>query len=652
MGFQEIDEVYSCLFSLEQMSSKAPLAETERKEIEKIKAFFSSKQLSDLTNESSTSLEYLINASRHLDPALYQTVIEAVNRVFCPSAESHQGSKTDSLEGVAQFINQKKVSLQDLQFSQKELLQLAPHLTYINISAAIQAKREEVFTKEFLFQFFSAAKNVESLDASDLESLTDELLWALPCPEKIKTLYVSDCPNITKLPDLPGCKVLHCYSCANLESLGNLSVCEELLCPGTNIFTIGDLEQCSKMDCSECESLVSIGNLLRCRELNVSGCVSLEEVGVLSDEVEITHDGCPFYELTKPTLHVDIDVLKQTPKESLLELFAVYTHVEFFPYIHYEQNGKELPSIDAGGVTRDFITKLFTYLLDESHPNKLEFKTNEEGRKILSQSHLVEDEVPIRALARMLAFCWEEEATLGPVFPSYLFSCLQTKDVLSFYLLHQGITPLVARLALAEPSDPLLFDQTLCDFAGFLLDPVNGVDKEFFLQEENREQLKEFIEEEAENDPFCRAFMTLAEELEAFLGEEAWVVFCAEDPKRLEASIQGELSKAVFAKALRWGRENPHVSEQQILQSKKYFAHWIHKASTKELEAFTYMATGSASIGPSQRLRIDLKNIDTVLFHTCSCSCDFPLVDNLETFTQVMEAAVGGVDRDAQFSSA
>lgn len=184
---------------------------------------------------------------------------------------------------IAQLINRDGIPLGVLNLQKKDLMLLAPHLTFVNCQGAFNDWDEKEIKT-----FFNACQKINSeMHIHALAQLINqrkihictfplskqELMLLAPhikilhCQDVLKDwpirdieIFLNACQNIelltlndkriTHLPPLPCCKYLNCSGCCCLESLPELPECLTLICEScTCLKSLPELPRCTSINC-------------------------------------------------------------------------------------------------------------------------------------------------------------------------------------------------------------------------------------------------------------------------------------------------------------------------------------------------------------------------------------------------------------------
>ncbi|MBA3816374.1 MAG: hypothetical protein H0X29_07620 [Parachlamydiaceae bacterium] len=171
---------------------------------------------------------------------------------------------------MAQLINRDKTPLKDLNLDRKELMLLAPHLTYVD--CLITRYPDQDPFKDW------PVKNI------------DEFLNA--CSPKVESLFINS-PVITQLPALPNCTSLNCSFCITLRRLPPLPNCVSFNCSFCKVLAeLPVLSNCVTFECSSCDILAEIPALPNCEKFICWNCQKIQQLPALPNCVTLKCFGC------------------------------------------------------------------------------------------------------------------------------------------------------------------------------------------------------------------------------------------------------------------------------------------------------------------------------------------------------------------------
>jgi hypothetical protein len=320
---------------------------------------------------------------------------------------------------------------------------------------------------------------------------------------------------------------------------------------------------------------------------------------------------------------------------------------DFF-IIFKDKEGRQMEGIDQGGLSRDFITRLFSGLVSQESSN-LFIKNTETGEltPFFSVNDLTSDEVNqalgrFEVIGRLMGICLsqpQKQMRIGPVFSQPFFNVikgmtsfdphkiLENSDghrneiVKLFRLLNEENHGKICDLLLLDP----LGDQksTALDFAFPDRENDNYSDREIKdAIYKNYEIMERVI-------PILYIYLGMINILGSLdeIKNKSSLVLCNE--------IQGfELSKESLL------LEYPLNFNQTI---KSYLEKWIQEASDEEFQRFVYMVTGLVRTPDSEMISIAIESLEEssnylFSFHTCGQQIEINLKLKDLSYEQFKEA--------------
>ena len=586
-------------------------------------------------------------------------------------------SKNESdIKKLAWYVNNKDLSLNTLLregVSKENLLQLAPHLRYVDLRGIDEDQPPDFLIKlikkcsdlNFLFIKNDEITTLpELLNCKNLNCSGCTALKALPVLPNCRVLYCNGCPllkvlpalpncqellsngctSLRALPELPNCQILYCNGCTSLRALPELPNCRVLFCSDcTSLRALPELPNCGVLNCDECTSLQALPELPNCQVLNCDECTSLQALPELPNCQVLDCVGCPLRGLPQlrqdaqvfsgageaafTRFKVDTRILQENPVELLRTLGEILLNGRPFPNIEYVTEEGLSVAIDIGGVRRDFITKLFDGLFCSEYGLKVD--RNDDGimpKMEENQQYLYQ------VVGRLFALCSTPNSGFktGQIFSSALFTLIFSDEdsqeaQMSKFLFLKGI-PEVISLTRTEALPDGVNPKTLLQ-ASYLLDSDGEwTEKRLadFSSEENRELLRTNVLEEARSDGRLQAASCIATEMKSFLGQEVWGSLKEAGADALKIRIQGVLTKDLLKEKLEWSKGSPFITDEQVKQVKGFLLHWIGEASPETLEMFMRVVTSNKTLGGrtaegKDYLTMNIQNTQSLIpvAHTC-----------------------------------
>ncbi len=497
------------------------------------------------------------------------------------------------------------------------------------------------------------------LDCDNNPSL--EKLSLLP---KCEELNCSNCSKLVSLPELSNCKKLHSENNRSLESLPSLPSCEELNCSNcSKLVALPELPNCVSLNCSSCIRLTTFPQELPiCETLNCSSCTSLRIIPQeLPNCIEFNYENCSLSTIPAlpqntesrsgiTTLYVDLNELASNPRKVLLKLDK-HLSQHSFPLVNYQINGRLSEGIDAGGVGRDFISRLMESLFDTTTNDSTPSGKLDRNPQNYPQMQQKKDAQCYRAIGKVFAVCYSlgSNYKIGPIFHTDVYKKLALLA-----------TPSLGEIDVTSDVNivPVYIQYRGDDFAGFstLIDTSNNnIDGlsdnalmsaydmtsdefysdrqqtlEHFKNKENREKLRSAVLQAAQQDPQFQAIRLITQELKNKLNARDWITLQQKDGQAIQDRIEGVLSKTAIINNFCWkplpsiAMQDPEENSEQNKalenKTKGYLHNWIERASIEELRTFVRAVTSNNALGP-EKLVIELyKRGDKQLpiAHTCS----------------------------------
>lgn len=485
----------------------------------------------------------------------------------------------------------------------------------------------------------------------------------LPQLPLCRSLFCSHCSTLTALPPLPLCRYLSCSYCSALTSLPPLPICQLLYCNHCSGLTeLPALPECVCVFCEGCRSLTSFSALPRCAFLDYSGCTNNQEIPEVPFGCHVVsapdpHSPASLYSVLK----IDVERFSQEPEMLLLELGEHLLKGRPFPNVCYFERGQSSEAIDAGGVRRDFITRLCENLFKKDVDKTSFGKFLSLGPNSLP--HPIEgtprEEEAYRTLGVIFALCYVGGAnfTTGPLFDEKLYKCLTgpgdpgmgqaapTEEwLLNSYLtlVHEKSYEKFKQLAGQGNELPELSKVEL-EAIAVLLDEDNPADinQAYFLDPANRERLRlALVKEAKEYYPHMKAISWIAQGMKSSVGQEVWDTLLAQGAKALKDRVEGIVSPEALKAKLRW-HYSGNVHDPRFEKTKGYLQTWIDQnRSPERLSLFIRAVTGNKSLS-AENLQVEVYNRGSGFIpctHTCFYSIELSAeYENQDQFNEKLE---------------
>lgn len=185
-------------------------------------------------------------------------------------AATNNGHPTESISkenkeliDLAVSINKCKTALSTLNLSEKQLIVLAPYLTYVDC--------RNIPNNINLVEVIKNCLNIESLY---INSRTIVVLPELP---NCITFDCTDCTALESFPHaMPNCRTFKCNGCIRLQTLPKMPKCRVLECLNCiRLVTIPTPANYRHVNCSHCTAIEELPELPNCHTLVCKGCTSI-----------------------------------------------------------------------------------------------------------------------------------------------------------------------------------------------------------------------------------------------------------------------------------------------------------------------------------------------------------------------------------------
>ncbi len=350
------------------------------------------------------------------------------------------------LEVLTHWINEERISLDTLNLTSNQLETIAPLLQNIEIKNTINIDTEKLISlcsnaykitlrNSNIGSFQSPSPfldtihienciNMRTIDISTYQQL--KTLRILKCPlqtidltknKNLETIFFNDCAlNLLESLDLSQNLELDNFSFENcpfttLDLSHNKKLTNFKCLNSPNILTLDFSENpiIMRLSCQNCPNLFSLGSHFSntLRFLNYRGCPNITQMPEIP-ETTITISG----EINEVyNFEVNPELIKTDPKQVLLNLGQTLLRQNQMPKIIYTnpETGSRSPGIDAGGLSRQFMSVLCENLFRQSSSIALVGNGNE-VTPLLSQP---EDLIAIRTFARLMGFALKTQKPLG-----------------------------------------------------------------------------------------------------------------------------------------------------------------------------------------------------------------------------------------------
>lgn len=309
----------------------------------------------------------------------------------------------------------------------------------------------------------------------------------------------------------------------------------------------------------------------------------------------------------------------------ILQMYA-QSWTRAIPLIQYP--GTE--GVDAGGVTRDFITRLFHSLYpDDPLQGRLWLKPDSQNLAIPRTGPASSDREAFRYIGIIFGeiLSGRLQATIGSRFSPLLFEILHslTEEEIDNIQLYENVQMLPETLSkliriYAQSQLPYLTNEEI--------DEMTGGELPERMETDEIRTLEQFFTETGFYHVIeAAALIALGISSRVDLDEAK-----GETPAALMGAIQGSLSTERILNSFVWMNQN---GDQQ-----GFLTRWIAEAAPERLKQFLFCISGSETLG-QQQLNIfsyNPANLQTVpSFHTCSFQMDLPRYGSYELFKDRLE---------------
>jgi|GEM_PF-4825316 hypothetical protein len=353
------------------------------------------------------------------------------------------------------------------------------------------------------------------------------------------------------------------------------------------------------------------------------------------------------------------DEMAQYPKTNLLELLFLIDFLNYFPKIKYVDSLGN----DGGGLTRDFITKLFEALCNESSRYSLLMKS-ENDRLIpqlknaasISRAEQLEELRSYQAIGAIFAFALQDYQSIriGTHFHEVLFQMIHVLteseidslplDLDEFLHLDRILKPIYHKLLIIylRTQYPHTFG-----FPDITDSEINEAINQFVENGKIPQALQELYEGQDVPDikaDFLKdyqinntiaATLVIAKSMRYYSKKDPWDIIKTDSPATLEKQIQGSFHKQEILAALRWD------AEHEVTQ--KFLKDWVDAATDAQLERFLCAMTGSSTLSSNRQLYIHLFDNKSFLptFSVCTFTMNLPKnYPNYAVFKEKLEKSL------------
>ena len=514
------------------------------------------------------------------------------------------------------------------------------------------------------------------------------LLSNLPELPSCSELLCDDCSALTYLPDLPNCIELVCENCYSLNALPLLPQCRTLICSGCiALQSLPELSNCQNLNCDDCSALTLIPALPKCIELFCNNCHSLVAFDMLPNCQLLSCSDCPaliLFPLVLPSctqlfcrncpmsdrqpelplnawvdaglnhdavanMTIDIDDLVEKPKKYLDELGKYLLKGQSFPNIYYIKDGEISKGVDTGGLSRDFVTRIFKSIFakkaDEWHLMCLNF-TSKEGVEPLA---LESESLSYQVLGQILLRCYlgESNFTTGSVFRTSFFQSLlnfrtssdneQVKIYINFKLEEESMKKIKDEIT-SDLDPEKNFDAAYAACA--LVELEEEIDIKCKTHEDYQKYIWPEIVKAAKSNGYVRAISWIAAEFKKGLVKSDLENLNQMSAIALQEKIQGRLTAKLLKEKTKYEKSSHLILDKDLDKVKIYLENWIDSRNSDELTLFLEGVTANSTLGKSN-IKIEVYHSGEQFIpraHTCYFSLEVSSeYKNQEAFNKAIQ---------------
>jgi hypothetical protein len=310
------------------------------------------------------------------------------------------------------------------------------------------------------------------------------------------------------------------------------------------------------------------------------------------------------------------DIAEQTRATLLQYAEIVQENRGALPRIEYQHN----PVVDAGGVTRDFISKLFKSIF--TNPERFPVVNAENGLLLkITQQENIE---PVKAIGTVFAAgLLNKSFTTGKYLDPMMFDMILSLEKEDIERIPENLEGLPKNIL-----DKLAARYIASQYPNGL----GGVSND------------QFLHEYPEATQVVHAAAVLAKSMYSHLGEQGWArEVTGKTANDLTGAIQGDISREIIIAAIR--RSDANQVAVNLLEG------WLNQANENQLKQFLIAVTGSATLLPNQTLTVNQTTLQalrggTFAFHTCFNSVDVAVDQIRGEFNNSLSEAI----RDIRFN--
>ena len=339
------------------------------------------------------------------------------------------------------------------------------------------------------------------------------------------------------------------------------------------------------------------------------------------------------------------------PKDKPLKIL-----LEYYNKISIQSNAslpkiiyKDSVAIDAGGVTRDFISKLFMSIYSE--PFKLPVKLEDNGcLPKFDKTHQIDKNTQVLCLkaigtifgaasSRNHTSSSSNNLTTGRYFHEVIFKMIHALSVEDITIIPENLssdTNLPVKI-FNNLLKVFLLDRYPLIFKAATIDSLLETPSILFTIEglEEMQSVNGFLKDYPETIEILIAVAIIAKALHKQLNKSATTPKWPNTPEILSNTIQGlQIDKIQVRNALSYDKKNPSKETLLLLE-------WIDKASEDNLVQLIYAITGSNTLLPDTKLYICSScDKQSFKFHTCTNTIDIKIGQTFLDFQKALNGVL------------
>ncbi|MBX9743696.1 MAG: hypothetical protein K2X08_00615, partial [Chlamydiales bacterium] len=370
------------------------------------------------------------------------------------------------------------------------------------------------------------------------------------------------------------------------------------------------------------------------------------------------------------SLEINRENFSKDPKKLLLDFYQAVKELRAFPRIQFKGEA----GVDAGGLTREFVAKLFEALGTSPEKFGLFAEQTLEGSLVLK----FDDQMTIElrncciAIGMVFAFALKNHQSIrtGQQFNKNLFHMLHVLDNDDIaFIVEKGQNLLDQN----SNNYKLLLNKFYKKMHADLFAPLGASDEEVsaaismfvdegkipacmndifaWSEDMTYSEKKEEIDDRMINHATLHATILVVMGMfnEGGIKASSWKEVKGESPTELKLKIEGfVVSKEGVLNALK--------INQKDSETETWLRQWVNEASEEELTRFVQFITGSTVLAPDTKLRVHLYTADSEEIkwklpntHTCNTTIDIPNnYSDYKTFKEILTGSLRSVEHGFQ----